>query len=74
MNIQNVLTKAAQHKSMMKPAFSRQVATPPGQFITLQSFNVLCCDMDQRDTIGKIELIPFSVLSTDNTNCKNDIQ
>ena len=28
-----------------------------------------CCDMGQNDTIGKIELIPFSVLSTDNTNC-----
>ena len=33
-----------------------------------------CCDMGQNDTIGKIELIPLSVLSTDNTNCKNDIQ
>ena len=27
--------------------------------------------MSQYDTIGKIELIP--VLSTDKTNCKNDI-
>ena len=32
-----------------------------------------CCDMGQNDTIGKIELIHLSVLSTDNTNCKNDI-
>ena len=30
--------------------------------------------MGQNDTIGKIELIPLSVLSTDNTNYKNDIQ
>ena len=30
--------------------------------------------MDQSDTISKIELIPFSVLSADNTNYKNDIQ
>ena len=30
--------------------------------------------MGQDDTIGKIELIPFSILSIDNTNCKNDIQ
>ena len=30
--------------------------------------------MGQNDTVGKIELIPLSVLSTDNTNCKNDIQ
>ena len=33
-----------------------------------------CCDMSQNDTIGKIELIPLCVLSTDKTNCKNDIQ
>ena len=30
--------------------------------------------MDQSDTIGKIELIPSIVLSSDNTDCKNDIQ
>ena len=30
--------------------------------------------MDQSDTIGKIELIPFFVLSSNNTNYKNDIQ
>ena len=34
----------------------------------------LCCDMDQSDTIGKIELFPSIVLSSDNTDCKNDIQ
>ena len=28
-----------------------------------------CCDMGQNDTIGKIELIPAFVLSTDKTNC-----
>ena len=33
-----------------------------------------CCDMDQSDTIGKIELIPLSVLSSLITNYKNDIQ
>ena len=32
------------------------------------------CDMGQNDTIGKIELNPSFVLSSDNTNCKNDIQ
>ena len=26
------------------------------------------------DTIGRIELIPSIVLSSNNTNCKNDIQ
>ena len=34
----------------------------------------LCCDMGQNDTIGKIELNPSFVLSSDETNCKNDIQ
>ena len=29
--------------------------------------------MSQYDTIGKIELIPAFVLSTDKTNCQNDI-
>ena len=35
---------------------------------------VYCCDMGQNDTIGKIELNPSIVLSSDNTYCKNDIQ
>ena len=30
--------------------------------------------MGQNDTISKIELNPSFVLSSDNTNCKNDIQ
>ena len=30
--------------------------------------------MDQSDSIGKIELIHFFILSADSTNCKNDIQ
>ena len=30
--------------------------------------------MVQNDTIGKIVLNPSIVLSSDNTNCKNDIQ
>ena len=33
-----------------------------------------CCDMGQNDTIGKIELNSSFVLSSDNTNYKNDIQ
>ena len=40
-----------------------------GKFSTIH-----CCDMGQNDTIGKIELNPSIVLSSDNTNCKNDIQ
>ena len=34
----------------------------------------VCCDMGQNDTISKIELNPSFVLSSDNTNYKNDIQ
>ena len=33
-----------------------------------------CCDMGQNDTIGKIELNPSFVLSSNNIYCKNDIQ
>ena len=33
-----------------------------------------CCDIGQIDRLFKIELIPSFVLSSDNTNCKNDIQ
>ena len=40
----------------------------------LCNFKHFCCDMGQNDTIGKIELIHLSVLSTRVTNYKNDIQ
>ena len=33
-----------------------------------------CCDMGQNDTISKIELNSSFVLSSEETNCKNDIQ
>ena len=33
-----------------------------------------CCDMGQNDTIGKIELKLCFILSSDDTNYKNDIQ
>ena len=33
-----------------------------------------CCNMGQNDTIGKIELNSSFVLSSEETNCKNDIQ
>ena len=47
------------------------------EFLLLPQMNLQdgkCCDMGQNDTIGKIELNPSFVLSSDNTNCKNDIQ
>ena len=34
----------------------------------------VCCDMSQNDTIDKIELNPSFILSSNNTNYKNDIQ
>ena len=43
-------------------------------FLGSASLRGRCCDMGQNDTIGKIELKPSIVLSSDNTNCKNDIQ
>ena len=33
-----------------------------------------CCDIGQIDIFSRIELIPPFVLSSDNTNYKNDIQ
>ena len=33
-----------------------------------------CCDIGQIDIFSRIELNPSFVLSSDNTNCKNDIQ
>ena len=33
-----------------------------------------CCDIGQIDRFSIIELNPSFVLSSDNTNCKNDIQ
>ena len=38
-------------------------------FLNNLKYFCICCDMSQYDTIGKIELIPASVLSTDKTNC-----
>ena len=44
---------------------------PPTSMVIV---NLCCCDMGQNDTIGKIELFPSIVLSSEKTNCKNDIQ
>ena len=43
-----------------------------GQEVVLQSLNITI--LLRYDTIGRIELIPSIVLSSNNTNCKNDIQ
>ena len=50
---------------------------PVGQLQTLQTLHSKkgrCCDIGQDDIFPRIELIPSFVLSSDNTNCKNDIQ
>ena len=45
-----------------------------GPKCTKDNFTIyLCCDMDQSDTIGKIEVFPSIILSTRVTNWKNDI-
>ena len=46
------------------------VLFPPGHV----EYQGNCCDMGQNDTIGKIELNPSFVLSSDETNYKDDIQ
>ena len=40
----------------------------------LWGYKVIHCELGQNDTIGKIELNPSFVLSSNRTNCKNDIQ
>ena len=48
---------------------------PVGQLQTLHSSKKgRCCDIGQIDRFSIIELNPSFVLSSDNTNCKNDIQ
>ena len=42
------------------------------EFRVRRNSTTSCCDMS--DTIGRIELNPSLVLSSNNTNCKNDIQ
>ena len=64
---------------MINTGFSRNFCDsvkipPPPHPKNFKSRGISCCDMGQNDTIGKIELKPSIVLSSDNTNCKNDIQ
>ena len=42
--------------------------------ISNRSSDDFCCDIGQIDRLFIIELFPLIVLSSDNTNCKNDIQ
>ena len=62
--------------NVSNPVLSGKVPDEGGTYNRFSCFAVhsKCCDMDQNDTIGKIELNPSFVLSSDNTNYKNDIQ
>ena len=53
--------------SLCGPSFVTRV-------IVMSTIRAFCCDMGQNDTISKIELNPSFVLSSDETNYKNDIQ
>ena len=60
------------HWSIFSEVVTYPASPSPGLEITpIQSE---CCDMGKNDTIGKIELNPSFVLSSNRTNCKNDIQ
>ena len=59
------------HLSRMK-MFHFFISESASKFVCVSTR--FCCDMGQNDTVGKIELKPSIVLSSDNTNCKNDIQ
>ena len=50
------------------------VITHPTHITHSTAMLIDCCDMGQNDTIGKIELNPSNVLSSEKTNCKNEIQ
>ena len=67
-----LVTSESFHKSLTLYAFVFPYKKSENK--SFQSENSTCCDMGQNDTIGKIELNPSFVLSSDETNCKNDIQ
>ena len=53
---------------------SLQVLISEIQIQCVSRDELMCYDMGQNVTIGKIELKPSIVLSSDDTNCRNDIQ
>ena len=55
-------------------AVIREKCREPNSYMVEIPATGQCCDMGQNDTIGKIELNPSFVLSSDETNYKNDIQ
>ena len=58
----------------MKKSIAAKKCTIHFCFCGFIVYDGTCCDMGQNDTIGKIELNPSFLLSSDNTNYKNDIQ
>ena len=45
-----------------------------GVFTLPETETDTCCDIGQIDIFSRIELFPSIVLSSEKTNCKNDIQ
>ena len=61
-----IKVKSVRHSLHKQPSDSQHLTKKKEKFRW-------CCDMEQSDTIGKIELIHLSILSTRVTNWKNDI-
>ena len=78
--VNGLLFKIAQHKESGKWTHYLLLVIPEkfeSNILNMYHYSLLamhCCDMGQNDTIGKIELNTSIILSSDNTNCKNDIQ
>ena len=67
------------YNSTVRYGFHRKLhRVPIGQLQTLQALHSSkkgrCCDIGQIDIFSRIELNPSFILSSDNTNYKNDIQ
>ena len=66
------------YKSYSSIGFHRKLHRVPVEQYKLQTLHSSkkgrCCDIGQIDIFPRLELFPLSSLSSDNTNCKNDIQ
>ena len=58
----------------IKPTSGRPSPTPAPVTYSPTKGGKVCCNIDQNDTIGKIKLIPSSVLSSKSAISRNDIQ
>ena len=58
---------------MLPPGPRKTVGGKPQPSMSSRSVRELCCDIGQIDIFSRIELITSIILSSDNTNYKNDI-